>query len=115
MKALAWSPHRHGLLASGGGTADRSIRFFNTLTTQQIDWIDTGSQVCNLLFSKNVNEFISTHGYSMNQIVCWKYPSLEKVENNDALMVGHNTHGTHLTSALPRHEPRRRNHRDRSR
>ncbi|KAM3132008.1 hypothetical protein pb186bvf_015892 [Paramecium bursaria] len=70
---------KHGLLSSGGGTADRTIRFFNTLTTQQLDWIDTGSQVCNLLSSKNVNEFVSTHGYSMNQIVCWKYPSLEKV------------------------------------
>ncbi|KAM3132013.1 hypothetical protein pb186bvf_015897 [Paramecium bursaria] len=79
VKAIAWSPHRHGLLSSGGGTADRTIRFFNTLTTQQLDWIDTGSQVCNLLSSKNVNEFVSTHGYSMNQIVCWKYPSLEKV------------------------------------
>lgn len=80
VKAIAWSPHRHGLLSSGGGTADRTIRFFNTLTTQQLDWIDTGSQVCNLLFSKNVNEFVSTHGYSMNQIVCWKYPTLEKVQ-----------------------------------
>ena len=26
VKALAWSPHQHGLLASGGGTADRCIR-----------------------------------------------------------------------------------------
>jgi len=33
VKAIAWSPHRHGLLSSGGGTADRTIRFFNTLTT----------------------------------------------------------------------------------
>jgi cell division cycle 20-like protein 1 (cofactor of APC complex) len=31
VKALAWSPHQHGLLASGGGTADRTIRFWNTL------------------------------------------------------------------------------------
>ena len=27
VKAIAWSPHHHGLLASGGGTADRYIRF----------------------------------------------------------------------------------------
>lgn len=26
VKALAWSPHQHGLLASGGGTSDRHIR-----------------------------------------------------------------------------------------
>lgn len=25
VKAIAWSPHQHGRLASGGGTADRSI------------------------------------------------------------------------------------------
>lgn len=30
VKAISWSPHQHGLLASGGGTADRCIRFWNT-------------------------------------------------------------------------------------
>lgn len=30
VKAIAWSPHHHGLLASGGGAADRKIRFWNT-------------------------------------------------------------------------------------
>jgi cell division cycle 20-like protein 1 (cofactor of APC complex) len=32
VKALAWSPHQHGLLVSGGGTADRTIRFWNSVT-----------------------------------------------------------------------------------
>lgn len=32
VKAVAWSPHQHGLLLSGGGTADRTIRFRNTIT-----------------------------------------------------------------------------------
>ena len=45
VKAIAWSPHHHGLLASGGGTADRYIRFWNTLTGQPMQSIDTGSQV----------------------------------------------------------------------
>jgi cell division cycle 20-like protein 1 (cofactor of APC complex) len=31
IKALSWSPHQHGLLASGGGTKDRTIRFWNTI------------------------------------------------------------------------------------
>lgn len=39
----------------------------------------TGSQVCNLSWSKNVNEIVSTHGYSQNQIVVWKYPSMTKL------------------------------------
>ena len=45
VKAIAWSPHQHGLLASGGGTADRCIRFWNTLTSTPLSCVDTGSQV----------------------------------------------------------------------
>mmetsp|Transcript_38623 Transcript_38623/g.36979 ORF Transcript_38623/g.36979 Transcript_38623/m.36979 type:complete len:107 (+) Transcript_38623:1421-1741(+) len=52
---------------------------------QEISSIETGSQVCNLLFSKNVNELVSTHGYSDNAIVVWKYPSMKKV----ATLTGH--------------------------
>ena len=85
VKAIAWSPHQHGLLASGGGTADRCIRFWNCLTGHGINCIDTGSQVCNLAFSKNCNELVSTHGYSLNQIVVWKYPSMQKI----ATVTGH--------------------------
>jgi len=79
VKAVAWSPHQHGLFASGGGTADRCIRFWNTVNNSALSCVDTGSQVCNLSWSKNVNEIVSTHGYSLNQIILWKYPSMSKV------------------------------------
>ena len=71
VKAIAWSPHQHNILVSGGGTADRTIRFWNTSTFQNILKYDTGSQVCNLVFSKTSNELISTHGFSLNQINVW--------------------------------------------
>lgn len=41
--------------------------------------LDTGSQVCNLAWSRNSNEIVSTHGYSQNQIIVWKYPSMQQV------------------------------------
>lgn len=41
--------------------------------------------MCNLIFSNTANEFISTHGYSDNQIVVWKYPNLQKI----ATLTGH--------------------------
>ncbi|KAI8930190.1 putative subunit of the anaphase promoting complex [Entophlyctis helioformis] len=85
VKAISWSPHEHGLLASGGGTADRCIRFWNTQTLTPISHVDTGSQVCNLAWSKNSNEIVSTHGYSLNQIIVWKYPRMEPV----ATLTGH--------------------------
>lgn len=124
VKAIAWSPHQNGLLASGGGTADRCIRFWNTTNGHQLNHVDTGSQVsassllshfhfmffnrlsspvdpiclpkfqcffqlqvCNLAWSKNVNELVSTHGYSQNQIMVWKYPSMAKVCNYFAKVV----------------------------
>ena len=85
VKAMAWSPHQHGLLVSGGGTADRTIKFRNTLTGSTIKSIDAGSQVCNLMFSKTVNEIVSTHGYSQNEINIWKYPKMDKI----ATLTGH--------------------------
>ncbi|KAI1313101.1 WD40-repeat-containing domain protein [Xylaria venustula] len=79
VKAIAWSPHQRGLLASGGGTADRRIIFHDTVRGSVINEVDTGSQVCNISWSKNSNEIVSTHGYSQNQIVVWKYPSMSQV------------------------------------
>lgn len=45
VKAIAWSPHQRGLLASGGGTADKKIRYWNTMTGNLLSEWDTGSQV----------------------------------------------------------------------
>jgi cell division cycle 20-like protein 1 (cofactor of APC complex) len=93
VKALGWSPHQYNILASGGGTADRTIRYWNMHTLTQQDCIDTGSQVCNLMFSKTSNEIVSTHGYSLNQIIVWKYPSLKKV----ATLTGHTSRVLYLS------------------
>ena len=94
VKAIAWSPHQHGLLVSGGGTTDRCIRFWNTLTghQQSLHCVDTNSQVCNLAWSKNANEVVSTHGYSQNLIVLWKYPSMLQM----AKLTGHTTRVLYL-------------------
>ncbi|CAM9822258.1 unnamed protein product, partial [Ascophyllum nodosum] len=52
VKALAWCPFQRHLLASGGGTADRSIKFWNTANGSMLNSIDTGSQVCSLQWSR---------------------------------------------------------------
>ncbi|CAD8078167.1 unnamed protein product [Paramecium primaurelia] len=95
VKAIGWSPHQHNIVASGGGTADRCIRFFNTQTLEQVDCIDTGSQVCNLMFSKNSNELVSTHGYSLNQIIVWNYNNMSKV----ATLTGHTQRVLYLSGS----------------
>ncbi|KAK0233871.1 WD40 repeat-like protein [Armillaria luteobubalina] len=89
VKALAWDPHIPGVLATGGGTQDKHIRFWNTINGTMLNELDTGSQVCNLIWSLTSHELVSTHGFSsttaQNQICIWKYPALSMV----ASLTGH--------------------------
>ena len=57
VKAVAWSPRAQHVLASGGGTADRTIKLWNVATGNEINSIETGSQVCSIVFSKNYRKF----------------------------------------------------------
>ena len=75
VKALDWCPFRRGTLASGGGTADRTIKLWNSNSGAMLNSIDTGSQVCSLVWSKHQRELCSSHGFSENQLILWKYGS----------------------------------------
>jgi len=81
VKALAWCPFQKDLLATGGGTSDRTIKFWNTSSGSLLNSIDTQSQVSSLVWSKNPNcrEIVSSHGFAQNQLIVWKYPSLVRV------------------------------------
>lgn len=95
VKALAWCPFQSNLLASGGGTADRTIKFWNTSTGACLNSIDTGSQVCALQWNRHEKEILSSHGFSQNQLCLWKYPSLAKV----AELNGHTSRVLHLAQS----------------
>ncbi|KAI9224990.1 WD40-repeat-containing domain protein [Blastocladiella britannica] len=94
VKAMAWSPHHSGVLVTGGGTADQTIRVWNLRASQplqqqnpssgssqqqpialrSVHTVHTGSQVCNLLWSRtSKTEIVSTHGYSEHAISLWEY------------------------------------------
>lgn len=79
VKAVAWSPRQQNVLATGGGTADRNIKIWNTIAGHESLSIDTNSQVCSIIFSQNYDEIISSHGYQMNQLSVWQYPSGKKI------------------------------------
>lgn len=80
VKALGWCPFHRGLLASGGGTVDRKINFWNTTSGALLNSVDTGSQVCSIIWSKHQRELCSSHGYSENQLILWKYPTMTKIK-----------------------------------
>jgi len=78
VKALAWCPWQRGLLATAGGTADRSIKTWNTASGALLSSTDTGSQVCALLWSPHDREILSAHGFSENELVLWSYPTMAR-------------------------------------
>ncbi|CAA6669738.1 unnamed protein product [Spirodela intermedia] len=89
-------PHQPNLLASGGGTADRSIKFWNTQAGSCATTVDTGSQVCALEWNRHRSEILSAHGFSRNQLSLWSYPSMLKVGD----MNGHSNRVLHLSQTL---------------
>jgi len=95
VKALAWCPSHRNLLASGGGTADRTVKFWNAHTGALLHSVDTGSQVCALLWSRHTKEIVSSHGFSQNQLCLWRYPSMTKL----CELTGHTARVLHLAQS----------------
>ncbi|KAI5184284.1 cell division cycle 20, cofactor of APC complex [Nematocida homosporus] len=85
VRALAWCPWKKGVLATGGGTDDRTIRSWDVEKEVCLSSVDTGSQVCSLAFSEKYKEIISTHGYSDNSVGVWKFCTMRKI----GVMEGH--------------------------
>ncbi|PHH60266.1 hypothetical protein CDD81_1894 [Ophiocordyceps australis] len=76
VKALAWCPWNHNLLATGGGSYDRHIHFWNSTSGARVNSIDTGSQVTSLRWSPHHREIISSGGFPDNSLSIWSYPTL---------------------------------------
>lgn len=92
VKALAWCPWERHLLASGGGTADRTIKFWNSSSGRLLNSVNTGSQVCGLVWSKTEKELLSSHGFSQNELCLWKYPNMVRIRE----FTGHTARVLHL-------------------
>ncbi|PON20537.1 WD repeat domain-containing protein [Trichoderma gamsii] len=76
VKALAWCPWNSNLLATGGGSYDRHIHFWNSTTGARVNSIDTGSQVTSLRWSPHYREIVSSSGFPDNSLSVWSYPTL---------------------------------------
>lgn len=82
VKALAWSPFRRHKLATGGGSADQTIKTWNTaVNCSLLKSVESGSQVSGLVWSSQGKEIVSAHGYSQYQLTLWKYPSMERIQD----------------------------------
>ena len=79
IKAMAWCPWKRHVLATGGGCKDRSIKIYSCDYKKILKNINTGSQVCALVWNKKEKELISSHGFNKNQIIIWNYEKCKKI------------------------------------
>jgi cell division cycle protein 20 (cofactor of APC complex) len=89
VKALAWCPHNLSLLATGGGTSDRNIHFWNTTQNSRTMTISTGAQITSLHWAPHYREIVSTHGLGTTEsskglMSIWSHPSGTKVAEIEA-------------------------------
>ena len=79
VKAMNWCPWKRHVLATGGGSKDKSIKIYSCDCNKLIRNINTGSQVCALVWNEKEKEIISSHGYNKNQIIFWNYEKNKKI------------------------------------
>ncbi|KAI4292881.1 cell division cycle 20, cofactor of APC complex [Pancytospora philotis] len=77
VKALAWCPWRSNVLATGGGTKDKSIKLWDTNDGMCLKTVAVDSQVCSLLYLSRYKELVSSHGFSENDLRLWRVSGMK--------------------------------------
>ena len=83
VKAIAFAPWQSTLLAAGGGSNDRCIHFFHTLSGSPLATIDCHAQVTSLVWSEKRKEIASTFGFAQPEhpyhVAVFAWPSCNMV------------------------------------
>lgn len=79
IKALEYCPWSKYLLATGAGTADRCIRFWDTTNGSCISSHFTNGQIVSLHWSSSVRELVAIFGYTdiRSLVMVFAYPSMK--------------------------------------
>lgn len=79
IKAIAFCPWSKSLLATGGGTKDRTIRFWHSCTGTLIKSFFTNSQITSLTWSKTTKEIVATFGFGETKVLLtvYSYPDMK--------------------------------------
>ncbi|KAG9657440.1 WD40 repeat-like protein, partial [Aureobasidium melanogenum] len=81
VKALAFCPWQPSLLAAGGGSNDRCIHFYHTISGAKLATIDCLSQVTSLVWSRTRREIAATFGFTQPdhpiRVAVFSWPACE--------------------------------------
>ena len=91
------------MLASGGGSEDKTLKIWSLQRGEAIAEKQTGSQICSLAYSQRTNDVVTGHGLSRNEINFWKGNDFQKLgtilnHQNRVLYLGFCEQGNTLVS-----------------
>jgi len=95
VRAISWCPTNKNILASGGGTSDKTLRIWDISNSTCSNFTETNSQICSIAWSTYGDELVSTHGFSENQIIVWKYQNLQPIQK----LPGHQARIIHMAQS----------------
>lgn len=104
VKALAWCPWKRNILATGGGSADKHLKIWDSVNGTCLQTVDTGSQVCAIEWNKHEKELLSAHGYAQNQLSLWRFNDMKRImdftgHSARVLSLAQNPEGSTVVSA----------------
>jgi hypothetical protein len=79
IRGLAWNTKKANFLYTGGGSNDRKLKLWNVNTKSLEKSVYTGSQICEVLYFPEINEVVTAHGFSSNNIGVWTPTGLQKI------------------------------------
>lgn len=79
VKALDWCPWKTNVLATGGGSKDKSIRFWDVDSGKTVKSVGVNSQVCSLLYCSKYKEIVTGHGFQENDLKLWKASEMRMI------------------------------------
>lgn len=79
VKALDWCPWKTSVLATGGGSKDKSVKFWDVDSGRVVKSTSVNSQVCSLLYCSKYKELVTGHGFQENDLKLWKASEMRLV------------------------------------
>ncbi|KAJ3274090.1 ubiquitin-protein transferase activating protein [Terramyces sp. JEL0728] len=92
VRALAWCPWSPHILATGGGLDDGTIQIHNTVSGKLYQKFESGSQICQMLWSQHYKEILSANNCAEKQLCIYKFPEMKAIHT----LPGHNVRPMHL-------------------
>jgi WD40 repeat protein len=87
VKAIAWNPHDFAMIATGGGTKDKTIKLWNSRNGNVRKSVNAGAQVCCMMWNPHVVELLTGQGFGVGgcRLSLWKCPSLTRIQTFESL------------------------------